>query len=463
MTIITRFAPSPTGTMHIGNARTAFYNWLYTRHVGGKFLLRIEDTDRDRSTPEAVKTILNGLAWLGIDYDSEPVFQFACRDRHAAVAHELIAKGKAYKCYLTPEELDVLKAEARANGVPVLSPWRDKPASDAPVGQPFSVRLKAPRTGKTSVTDMVQGLVEVDNKQLDDMVLLRSDGTPTYMLSVVVDDFDMHITHVIRGDDHLNNTFRQIHLFQAMDWPVPTFGHLPLLHGADGAKLSKRHGAVGVEEFRSMGILPEAMQNYLLRLGWSHGDQEIFTTSEAISLFDFANVGKSASRFEMDKLVALNGHYIRHSDNAALLDMCAPLFEEALEQPLNSTHKTQLLALMDGLKERAKTLHDIIGLGVFVAKPRPLVLSEGAAQLLTPEAKETLQGLVSVFEGIADFTHDGLDTAIREWAKGANLKLGDVLKPLRACITGEATSPPMMLVLEVLGKTEVIARIKDQI
>ncbi|MEY4879149.1 MAG: glutamyl-tRNA synthetase GltX, partial [Pseudomonadota bacterium] len=361
-TPVLRFAPSPTGYLHIGGARTALFNWLYARHTGGKFRLRIEDTDRQRSTPEAIDAILHGLTWLGLDWDDEPVFQFARAGRHRAVAEEMLAKGHAYRCYATPEELDAMKAQQRAEGKPTRydGRWRDRDPSDAPAGAPFVVRLKAPQTGETIVRDLVQGDVRFLNENLDDMVLLRSDGNPTYMLAVVVDDFDMGVTHVVRGDDHLNNAARQLQIIKAMGWPEPVYGHVPLIHGPDGAKLSKRHGALAVEAYRDMGYLPEAMRNYLLRLGWSHGDEEIIPTAKAIEWFNLENIGKSAARFDFKKLESINGHYIREMDDAALTtEVVATAKRQMPEIQLSEAVRQKLTAAMPGLKARAKTLLEL--------------------------------------------------------------------------------------------------------
>ena len=369
-----RFAPSPTGYLHIGGARTALFNWLFARHHDGKFLLRIEDTDRQRSTDDAIRAIVDGLRWLGLDWDGEPVMQFARMTRHAEVAHAMLARGHAYRCYATPQELEAMRAEARAEGRAIVSPWRDRDPAAAPAGARPVIRLKAPREGATVIADLVQGNVTVDNRQLDDMVMLRSDGTPTYMLSVVVDDHDMGISHVIRGDDHLNNAARQMQIFRAMDWPVPAFAHIPLIHGPDGAKLSKRHGAMGVEAYRDQGYLPEAVRNYLLRLGWGHGDAEIVPTARAIELFDLDGVGRGPARFDKVKLDSLNGHYIRQSDDARLVELIVPRLGAALGAP----ERGRLAAAMPGLKDRAKTLAELAEGAGFLVAPRPIPLDAAA-------------------------------------------------------------------------------------
>ncbi|WP_086466743.1 glutamate--tRNA ligase [Oceanibaculum nanhaiense] len=462
MTVVTRFAPSPTGFLHIGGGRTALFNWLYARHTGGKFLLRIEDTDRARSTEDAVQAIFDGLKWLGLDWDDEAVMQFARAGRHAEVAHELLAQGKAYRCYASPEELTAMREQAKAEGRPVRydGRWRDRPDSDAPAGVAPVIRLKAPQTGQTIIQDMVQGEVTVANEQLDDFVLLRGDGTPTYMLSVVVDDHDMGITHVIRGDDHLNNAFRQTQLYQAMGWDVPHFAHIPLIHGPDGAKLSKRHGALGVEAYRDMGFLPEAMRNYLLRLGWGHGDEEIIPTDKAIEWFDLDAVGRSASRFDMAKLENLNAHYLREADDKRLATLILPMLEEKLGRPVDDSGKALLRAGMAGLKLRAKTLVELADSALFYVHPLPLPFTDKAAALLTPEARQTLDKLAAALEAQADWSEAALEERVRSFAEAEALKLGAVAQPLRAALTGSTTSPGIFDVLAVLGRDASIARIR---
>ncbi|RKQ72972.1 glutamate--tRNA ligase [Oceanibaculum indicum] len=462
MTVVTRFAPSPTGFLHIGGGRTALFNWLYARHTGGKFLLRIEDTDRARSTEEAVGAIFEGLKWLGLDWDGEAVMQFARAGRHAEVAHALLAQGKAYRCYATPEELEAMREQAKAEGRPVRydGRWRDRPESEAPAGVKPVIRLKAPQSGQTVIQDLVQGEVTVANEQLDDFVLLRGDGTPTYMLSVVVDDHDMGITHVIRGDDHLNNAFRQTQLYQAMGWDVPTFAHIPLIHGPDGAKLSKRHGALGVEAYRDMGFLPEAMRNYLLRLGWGHGDEEIIPTEKAIEWFDLDAVGRSPSRFDMAKLENLNAHYLREADDARLVALIQPLLAERLGQKVDDAGKALLTAGMPGLKPRAKTLVDLADSALFYVRPLPLPFTDKAAALLTDEARQVLAKLATALEGQADWSEAALEERVRGFAETETLKLGAVAQPLRAALTGSTMSPGIFDVLAVLGRDAAIARIR---
>ncbi len=463
MSVVTRFAPSPTGFLHIGGARTALFNWLFARHHGGQFLLRIEDTDRQRSTQQAVDAIFDGLKWLGLEGDGEAVFQFARMDRHAEVARQLVAEGKAYYCYCTPEELEKIREQQRAEGKPMRYPgvWRDRDPAEALAGAKPVVRLKAPQEGDTVITDLVQGEVRVANAQLDDMVLLRADGTPTYMLSVVVDDHDMGITHVIRGDDHLTNAFRQYQLYKACGWDVPQFAHIPLIHGPDGAKLSKRHGALGAEAYRDMGFLPEAMRNYLLRLGWGHGDDEIISTEQAVEWFDLAGVGRSPSRFDMTKLTNLNGHYLRQADDARLVELILPQVEAKAGVSVDAEGKRRLTAGMAGMKERAKTLVELADSALFYVRPRPLALDDKAAKALDDaEARALLKEYVQSVAS-AEWTKQILEEAARVFAEGRGQKLGKVAQPLRAALTGSSVSPPIFEVMEVLGRAEAMARIED--
>ncbi|MDP7427832.1 MAG: glutamate--tRNA ligase [Alphaproteobacteria bacterium] len=463
MTVVTRFAPSPTGTLHIGGARTALFNWLYARHHGGRFLLRIEDTDRARSTQEAVAAIFDGLGWLGLDWDAEPVFQAQRQARHVEVAESLLAAGRAYRCYCTPDELKEMREQARAEGRPVRydGRWRDRDGAQAPVGVPPVVRFKAPQEGDTVTEDLVQGEVRVANRQLDDMVLLRSDGTPTYMLSVVVDDHDGAISHIIRGDDHLDNAARQSQLYRALDWTVPCFAHIPLIHGADGAKLSKRHGALGVEAYRQQGYLPEALCNHLLRLGWSHGDDEIISRPEAIAWFDLDAVGKAAARFDFDKLASLNGHYLLEADDCVLLDLITPGLEAALGRPLEAVHRERLLAALEFLKPRAKLIPDLIDKSLFLCELRPLIPNPKAAQLLSPEGRRLVTDTAAALSALPDWTTAALDQAVRAFAEANELKLGKVAQPLRAALTGRTESPGIFDVLLLLGRDESLARLND--
>jgi glutamyl-tRNA synthetase len=463
MSIVVRFAPSPTGFLHIGGARTALFNWLYARHHKGVFRLRIEDTDRQRSTQAAIDAIISGLKWLGLDWDDEIVFQFARAPRHAEVARQLLAEGKAYYCYCTPQELQAMREEQRAKGLPegYDGRWRDRDPAEAPPGVPPVIRLKAPQSDETVIQDLVQGEVRQANAELDDMVLLRADGTPTYMHSVVVDDHDMGITHVIRGVDHLTNTFRQIQIYGAMDWTLPRFAHIPLIHGADGAKLSKRHGAVGVEAYRDMGYLPEAMRNYLLRLGWAHGDDEIIDTAQAIEWFDLDAVGRSPSRFDMAKLDNINGHYLRAADNERLVALILPRIEAGLGHAVDEVGKSRLLKGMNGLKQRARTLVELGDSAMFYVRSRPLALDQKAQAALTPEARTTLSSTVDILVKLADWSAPVLEQTDRTIAEQRGLKLGQVAQPKRAALTGSTTSPPIYEVMEVLGREETLARLRD--
>ena len=463
MSVVVRFAPSPTGFLHIGGARTALFNWLYARHHKGVFRLRIEDTDRQRSTQAAIDAIIAGLKWLGLDWDDEIVFQFARAGRHAEVARELLAAGKAYHCYCTPQELQAMREEQRAKGLPegYDGRWRDRDPAEAPPGVPPVIRLKAPRTGETIVQDLVQGEVRKTNAELDDMILLRGDGTPTYMHSVVVDDHDMGITHVIRGVDHLTNTFRQMQLYAAMGWTLPRFAHIPLIHGADGAKLSKRHGAVGVEAYRDMGYLPEAMRNYLLRLGWAHGDDETIDTAQAIAWFDLDAVGRSASRFDTAKLDNLNAHYMRAADNDRLVALILPQIEAVLGHAVDATGKDRLLKGMNGLKQRARTLVELADSAMIYVRPRPLALDPKAQAVLTPEARTTLSYSVDILTKLTEWSAPALEQTDRTIAEQRGLKLGQVAQPKRAALTGSTTSPPIYEVMEVLGREETLARLRD--
>ena len=457
--VVTRFAPSPTGFLHIGGARTALFNLLFARHHGGKFLLRIEDTDRARSTQPAIDAILEGMRWLDLQWDGPEVYQFSRAARHAEVAHAMVAKGAAYRCYLTQDELAQMRAEAEAAKKPlrIRSPWRDRAPNDPDA--PHVIRLKAPTEGATTIHDRVQGEVTVQNSEIDDLVLLRSDGTPTYMLAVVVDDHDMGVTHVIRGDDHLNNAFRQLPIYRAMGWPEPIYAHIPLIHGADGAKLSKRHGALGVDAYRDqMGLLPEAVDNYLLRLGWGHGDDEIISRGEAIEWFDLDGVGKSPSRFDLKKLENLNGHYIREADDACL----AALVAERLSPDLTPDQHDLLRRTMPFLKPRAANLVELAEGSMFLFRDRPLPIDADAASLLEGEAPTLLARLHTALDAVADWDTEALENAVRQVAEDAGVKLGQVAQPLRAALTGKRTSPGIFDVLVVLGRAESLGRISDR-
>lgn len=462
MTVVTRFAPSPTGFLHIGGARTALFNWLFARHHGGRYLLRIEDTDRKRSTPEAVEAILDGLSWLGLDGDEAPVFQLQRIERHTEVAQALLAAGEAYHCYCSPEELTEMREKARAEGRQPRydGTWRDRDPADAPAGVAPVVRIKAPQSGATTIVDAVQGEVTVPNEQLDDMIILRADGTPTYMHSVVVDDHDMGITHIIRGDDHLNNAFRQAVIYRAMGWEVPVFAHIPLIHGQDGAKLSKRHGALGADAYRDMGYLPEAINNYLLRLGWAHGDEEIIPRDKAIALFDLEGIGRSASRFDLAKLENLNGHYIREADNDRLTDLVLERLAAAPDGlTLDEVAKDRIRAGMDGLKARARTLIELADNARFYAARLPLTIDDKAAKLLDDDGRAALAGVADGLRELTSFSEADVEAAVRAVAEAQDLKLGKVAQPLRAALTGSTTSPGIFEVLAVLGKDEALRRI----
>ena len=463
MSVVTRFAPSPTGFLHIGGARTALFNYLYAKRHGGKFLLRIEDTDRARSTQAAVDAIIDGLSWLGLKWDGDPIYQFVRADRHAEVARQLLAEGKAYHCYCSPEELEAMRTEQRANGLPMRydGRWRDRDPSEAPAGVPPVVRLKAPKNGETSVQDSVQGTVTVANAQLDDMVLLRADGTPTYMLAVVVDDHDMGVTHVIRGDDHLTNTFRQIQIYNACGWDLPNFSHIPLIHGPDGAKLSKRHGALGADAYRDMGFLPEALCNYLLRLGWGHGDDEIIPMAQAIEWFDLEGIGRSPSRFDVAKLTNLNGHYTREASDDYLAEQLAPRLADKVGMPLTGEQLSVVKRALPGLKERAKTLVELAENAVFYLKSRPLTLDDKAAKLLAEDGRAPLSSFAQILSALPDWRLETLEEEARKFAESHDLKLGKLAQPLRAALTGSTVSPPIFEVMEILGRQECLGRIND--
>ena len=460
--VVTRFAPSPTGFLHIGGARTALFNWLYARRNGGKFLLRIEDTDKARSTQAAIDAILDGMKWLGLDWDGDAYFQSHFADRHAEVARQMLANGHAYKCWMSQEELAAQREQAQRDRRPfkIVSRWRDC-AEDGE--GPYVVRLRAPQEGETAIDDRVQGQVTVQNSEIDDFVLLRSDGSPTYMLAVVVDDHDMGITHVIRGDDHLNNAFRQLAIIRAMDWPEPVYGHVPLIHGQDGAKLSKRHGALGVETYRDeLGFLPEALFNYLLRLGWGYGDEEIISREDATRWFDLAQVGRSPSRFDVKKLENLNGHYIREADDRRLAALIDHRIEGALNRGLDAGDVDLLARAMAVLKPRAKDLNELAEGALFLFKARPLDMDEKAEALLERSARDLLALVHDRLSRAAEWTAEATEQAVREVAEAEGVKLGQVAQPLRAALTGRATSPGIFDVLMLLGRDESLARVADQ-
>ena len=471
--VVTRFAPSPTGFLHIGGARTALFNWLFAKHNGGTMLLRIEDTDRERSTDAAIEAIIDGLDWLGLKWDGDTIYQFARAKRHAEVAHELLAKGLAYKCYATADELTEMRELARKEGRPPRydGRWRDLGGTQAEQdaiaeGRKAVVRLKAPKEGETIIDDKVQGRVTFPNKDLDDLVLLRSDGTPTYMLAVVVDDHDMGVTNIIRGDDHLTNAARQKQIYEALGWSVPIMAHIPLIHGQDGAKLSKRHGALGVEQYRALGFLPAALRNYLVRLGWSQGDREFFTTDEMIEAFDLAQVGRSAARFDLVKLENMNGHYMRATPDSELTQILIetlpylPGGEDMLSK-LDASMRAKLEKAMPGLKERAKTLVELADGARFLHAARPLEMDAKAQDILS-KGREHLPALIARLEALTHWSAAEAEAAVRAYAEETDAKLGTVAQPLRAALTGRGTSPGIFDVLEVLGRDESLSRLRDQ-
>jgi glutamyl-tRNA synthetase len=467
--VITRFAPSPTGYLHIGGGRTALFNWAYAKRMGGKMLLRIEDTDRERSTAAAIDAIIEGLTWLGLDWAGEPVSQYGRAARHREVAELLLAQGKAYRCFCTPQDLEEMRARAEAEKRPIRydGTWRDRDPSEAPAGLRPAIRFRAPQEGETVVEDAVQGRVVIPNKDLDDLIILRSDGNPTYNLSVVVDDHDMGVTHIIRGVDHLTNAARQTQIYKAVGWRVPHMSHIPLIHGPDGAKLSKRHGALGVEAYRAMGYLPEAMRNYLARLGWSHGDDEIFSTDQLVEWFNLEQIGKSAARFDFAKLENLNGHYIRHTPDDRLLAQFIDFLPHAEGGPdfkakIDEALMAKLLRAMPGLKERAKTLVELMKGAQFLFAQRPLPMDEKAAQIIREGGAEVLKAVVPVLEQVENWLAHDIEAAVKTHAEAQGLKLGKVAQPLRAALTGTSTSPGIFDVLEVLGKPESLGRLRDQ-
>jgi glutamyl-tRNA synthetase len=467
--VVTRFAPSPTGFLHIGGARTALFNWLYARRFDGKFLLRIEDTDRERSTEAAVEAIIDGLRWLGLEWDGEAISQFKRAERHREVARQLIASGGAYRCYASTGELEAMREKARLEGKPMRydGRWRDRDPAEAPPGVPPVIRLKARQEGETVIDDLVQGKVTFANKDLDDLVLLRSDGNPTYMLAVVVDDHDMGVTHIIRGDDHLTNAARQTQIYQALGWDIPAMAHIPLIHGPDGAKLSKRHGALGVDAYRAMGYLPVALRNYLARLGWSHGDKEFFSTDELIAAFDLAAVGRSPSRFDYAKLENVNGHYMRAASDAELYDALIGALPylpggREIEARLDVQKRAQLRAAIPGLKERAKTLVELLDGAGFLFAERPLKMDAKAEEILARAGRLHLKNLLPRLAALTAWTAPGSEQAVRAYAEEVGAKLGVIAQPLRAALTGRSTSPGIFDVLTVLGREESLGRIEDQ-
>ncbi len=457
--VVTRFAPSPTGYLHIGGGRTALFNWLYARGRGGKFLLRIEDTDRERSTPEATAAILRGLTWLGLDWDGDAVSQFAQKDRHAEVAHEMLARGSAYKCFSTQEEIAAFREAANTSYAVFQSPWRDADPAAYP-DAPYVIRMKAPRTGETVIDDAVQGRVVIQNDQLDDMICLRSDGTPTYMLAVVVDDHDMGVTHVIRGDDHLNNAARQTMVYQAMGWDVPVWAHIPLIHGPDGKKLSKRHGATGVEEYQAMGYPAAGMRNYLTRLGWAHLDAELFTSEQAMTMFDLSGIGRSPARLDFKKLENTCGHHIATGDNAALLHEIVAYLVAADRPALSAGQQAGLLRAMDCVKERAKTFPELLDKAHFVLTSRPVVQDDAAAKMLDPVSRGILAELTPRLQ-TASWTKEVLEPILTDMAAAHGIGFGKLAGPLRAALAGRTVTPSVYDMMLVIGQDETIARLKD--
>lgn len=458
--VVTRFAPSPTGSVHIGTARTALFNYLYAKHTGGRFLLRVEDTDRERSTEASVRVIFDGLAWLGLPFDGEPVFQAARAERHRAVVLEMLEAGKAYRCWLSGEALTTAREKAQAAGHALRSPWRDRDPSPADLGKPHAIRFRGPKNGDTKVTDLVQGPVTFRNRDLDDLILLRSDGAPTYNLAVVVDDHDMDVTHIIRGDDHLNNAARQTLLYQAMGWEVPVFAHIPLIHGEDGAKLSKRHGATAVTDFAALGYLPEALRNYLARLGWSHGDDELFSDAQAIEWFDIADVNKGASRLDWDKLNHVNAHYIRLADDARLADLVAEVFA-ARGEPLDDVRKGHARRAIPLVKERARTIVELADQLAFLYRVRPLVLDDKARGQLTDEVRARLARLQAQLAAANDWSAEALEGLLKAFAESEGVGFGKFAPALRAILTGGTASPDLGRTLSALGRDESLARLDD--
>jgi glutamyl-tRNA synthetase len=466
--VVTRFAPSPTGFLHIGGARTALFNWLLARHFGGTFKLRIEDTDRERSTQAAVDAILDGLTWLGLDWDGDVVFQHAQADRHRAVVETLLATGHAYRCYATPEELAEMREKAEAEKRPPVydGRWRDRDPSEAPEGVPAAIRLKTPTEGTTTVRDAVQGDVTFENSNLDDLIILRSDGSPTYNLAVVVDDHDMGVTHVVRGVDHLTNAARQSQIYRALEWDVPVFAHVPLIHGQDGAKLSKRHGALGVEAYRAMGYLPVALRSYLVRLGWSHGDEEMFSTERLVELFDLPAIGKSAARFDTAKLADLNGQFIREAAIADLIAAARAVIPEredgaSIAAGFERVGWEKFDAIVPALQERAKTLNDIVDGTLFLIAERPLARDAKADKLINDTTRGYLSELADGFAALDAWTVEEIEAKVRAYAEAQGVGLGKIAQPLRAALTGTTVSPPIFDVVHVLGRDEAVARLRD--
>ena len=456
--VITRFAPSPTGYLHIGGVRTALFNWLYAKNNNGKFLLRIEDTDRERSSQDSIKVILDGLNWLNLDYDEEPIYQHQNINRHIEIANLLLKNGKAYKCWATEEELSLMREEAKKNGLPIKynGMWRNKESGISEKNKPFVLRFKAPLKGETIVHDKVQGNVSFLNENFDDFVILRSDSTPTYMLSVVVDDHDMNVSHIIRGDDHLTNAAKQKQIYESLNWKVPVFSHISLIHGSDGAKLSKRHGALGIDSYKKEGYLPEAMKNYLLRLGWSHGDKEIFSQEEMIKLFSLKNIGKSSSRLDIEKLKNINNHYIKNTYEKDLL-----VIIKKSEKTLSKVQEKSILKILPEIKKSSKTIVDIIASLSFIIKERPIKLNEDSKKILTLEAKKNIEKIKKMLQTLDTWDTSNIEQLLKDFSISEELKFKDIALPLRAILTGTLSSPSIYNILDCLGKDEVIKRIND--
>ena len=465
MKIVTRFAPSPTGFLHIGGVRTALFNWLFTKHEGGKFLLRIEDTDKKRSSKNAVDAIINGLDWLGLVPDEKPFFQSKRLNRHKKIANQLLQEEKAYLCYTSQEELRIMREKTRREGKTRLydGRWRNRDSKDAPKDILPVIRFKAPLQGSTTINDLVQGKITLNNQDLDDMILLRADGTPTYMLSAVVDDHDMGVTHILRGDDHLTNAFRQNHLFQAIKWKVPEFGHIPLIHGPDGSKLSKRHGALGINHYKDLGYLPEGILNYLMRLGWSHGNEEIISLANAIKWFKISAIGKSSSQIDFDKLNSTNAHYVRETNNQTLLELLKPKIKKKLNISLTSELCERLIKGMTGLKSRAKTLNELTEMSLFYVISRPIEIDVHAKNLLNNNSIELLKNLYKELKNMVIWSEENIETLVREFSKSHKIKLKDIAQPMRIALSGSNVSPGLFQILTILGQKETLGRLNDLI
>tara|TARA_B110000444_G_scaffold225518_1_gene229425 strand:+ start:333 stop:1733 length:1401 start_codon:yes stop_codon:yes gene_type:complete len=456
--VVTRFAPSPTGYLHIGGVRTALFNWLYAKNNNGKFLLRIEDTDRERSTKSSIQIILNGLRWLDLNYDEEVIYQHKNIERHIEIANLLLKEGKAYKCWATENELNAMREEAKKRNLPIKynGIWRNKKEGKEEEGKPFVIRFRSPEEGETIIYDKVQGKVSFKNEIFDDFILLRSDGTPTYMLSVVVDDHDMGITHIIRGDDHLTNAAKQKNIYESLDWKEPVFSHIPLIHGSDGSKLSKRHGALGIDEYEKDGFLPDAMKNYLLRLGWSHGDKEIFSQKDMIKLFSIKNIGKSSSKLDLEKLKNINNYYIKNSSEKDLLKII-----KKSQENLHKDQEKSIIKILPEIKKSAKTSLDIINSINFITAEKPIKLDKDSKEILTNQTKIYIEKIKKNFQTLDSWDSSNIEQLLKDFAISEELKFKDIALPLRAILTGTLSSPSIYIILDCLGKDEVISRIND--